>query len=257
MRDRRIASPLLLVAIIGFMTSPTLGDLIAHYSMNEGQGGMVLDRAGAGNHGSISGATWTTGMDGAALSFDGVDDYVVVDDRASLNPTGAITVMAWVKWDIDPLTGNNWASIVNKNADNQYRLHHNHSNTAFEFAIRTTAGGRWVIGTTTPEEDRWYHVAGTYDGSHLCIYVDGMLDGSVAHSGSLLASNSSLDIGRRAIANDRYFAGSISDVRIYDYALTSEEVAAIVPEPATMSLLGLGLGSLLVRRRKAHTGGGG
>jgi len=237
------------VMVLALLPSAASAALIADYAMNGGQGTVLYDSSGYGNHGTISGASWSTGPHGPALTFDGVNDFVTVPSSSWLNPTEAITMMAWVKWDIDPQTGNQWSSIVNKNADNQYRLHHNKTNTAFEFAIRTTAGSKWVIGTTTPEEDHWYHVAGTYDGGFLRMYVDGVLEGSTAHSGSLLGSNSPLDIGRRAIANDRDFRGSIGDVRLYDYALTGAQIAQVIPEPATMSLLGLGVVGLLLKRR--------
>ena len=245
------SAPLVMVLV---MAAPaTHAGLITHYTMAEVPDAVLSDVSGHGHHGTISGASWSTGARGPALTFDGVDDYVTVLSSSWLNPTEALTVMAWVKWDIDPQTGRPWASIVSKNADNQYRLQHNQTNTAFEFAVRTTAGNRWVAGTTVPALDRWYHVAGTYDGGFLRLYVDGVLENSAAHSGSLLSSGSPLNIGRRAGANDRHFAGGIADVRLYDQALTGAEIAHAIPEPATLGLVGLGAWVLLARRRGRRT----
>lgn len=225
--------------------------LIAHYPMTEGYGTSLIDISGNGNHATAAGTSW----DGSILNFDGVSDYALVANSQSLNiTTNSMTLMAWIKWDIDPATGNDWATFVNMNTDNQYRLQHNKDNSAFEFAIRTTLGNKWVFSGTAPRIDQWYHLAGTYDGSSLNMYVNGLLENSVSHSGTIVGSNKPLIIGNNP-ANNRGFAGSIVDMRIYDTALSESDIALIaatawvIPEPATVILLGLGAIGLVKRRR--------
>lgn len=196
---------------------------IAFYQFNEGTGSTALDSIGD-HTGTINGATWTTGIDEEALSFDGVDDYITVNNAVDLNPTSALSLTAWVKWTIDPETGTQWASIINKNGDGQYRLQHNQRNTKFEFAIRTSSGNKWVESLTTPQQDTWYFVVGTYDGSTVRIYVNGVLEQSTSHTGYLLTSTSPVNIARRAISNDRYFNGVIDEVSIWNKALSSTEI---------------------------------
>lgn len=84
--------------------------LVAAYGFSEGSGTTTADASGAGQTGSISGATWTTqGRHGPALSFDGVDDLVTIADTAALDVTRA-TVMAWVR----PTTLSGWRTAVLK-----------------------------------------------------------------------------------------------------------------------------------------------
>src|SRR4029078_6505087 len=100
------------------------------------------------------------------------------------------TVMAWVKWDIDPSKGNPKATIFNINSDSSsdagiFWLQHNSDNSKFEFAVQTEKGRNYIQGTTSVQKNVWYHVAGTYDGSNLKIYVNGVMEGTVAHTGMI------------------------------------------------------------------------
>lgn len=196
--------------------------LILDLPLNEGLGIEAFDYSGLANNADINNASWVNGKFDNALEFNGLNSHLGIANSASLNPS-EITIAAWVKWQTDPSTGNNWASIVNKNVDSQYRLHHNRLNTAFEFAIRTNNGGRWVISETEPVEGIWYFVVGTYDGSELKIYIDGELEGTTSHSGPINSSNTWLAIGQRT-SGDRQFEGLIDKVQIYNKALGDEEI---------------------------------
>ncbi len=189
--------------------------------------GVCSDSSGNGNDGVLLGGV-TNGLVGkfnTALNFNGSDGYADIPNEPSLNPTNQITIATWIKWNINPALGQNWASILNKNADNQYRLQHNNSNTSFEFAIRTTPNGnRWVNSLTSPQEGRWYFVVGTYNGSVLRMYVNGILESTNNHGGSLVTSTSNLNIGRRTIG-DRYFNGIIDETAIFNRVLSAQEIA--------------------------------
>jgi hypothetical protein len=201
--------------------------LVAGYNFDEGSGLTANDSSGNANNATINnGASFVSGVFNDAIRVDGDDDYLSVANNASLNMTDELTISAWVKWNIDPSTGSQWASIVNKNVDSQYRFQHNHNNSFFEFAVRTTSGGRWVNSLTSPVVGQWYHIVGTYDGAILKIYVDGVLENTNNHSGTILTSTNQLTIGSRSIP-DRYFNGDIDELMIFNATLTADEISDI------------------------------
>lgn len=203
-------------------TSMSSNALLLH--MNESSG-LIYDDSGNGNNGTNNGAAYSVpGKFRTSLSFDGIDDYVNIPNSPSLNPSTSLTLEAWVKWAIDPPTGNSWAQIIDKNGDNQYQIQHNNSNTGFEFALRTTTGRVYLIGSTAPQQGVWYHVVATYDGSYMRLYVNGSQDAVRTHSGNIVSSGSNVAIGMRT-SNDRHFAGVIDEVAVYDRALAPSEIA--------------------------------
>ena len=98
-------------------SAPSTG-LVAAYSFNEGSGSTVYDSSGNGNNGTISNATWSTaGKYGDALSFNGSNALVSVNDSTSLHLTTGMTLEAWV----DPSTVSNaWRDVIYKGNDNYY-----------------------------------------------------------------------------------------------------------------------------------------
>lgn len=201
---------------------------VSHWRFDDNNGCIALDSYDD-NHGLLrpdcanSAPTWVEGKINSALFFDGIDDYVQVDDASNLNPRSAITISAWIKWAIDPTTGGSWTSIVSKDGDRQYRLQHNQDNSRFEFAVRTSSGGRWLTSATTPIENVWYYVVGTYDGESLKIYVNGSLENSISYSGDILQSSSPLLIGRHSNTG-RNFNGIIDEVALYNRTLSANEI---------------------------------
>src|SRR5258705_1312757 len=92
---RLLVGILLLVAAAPTMSQAQSG-LVAAWNFNEGTGTTVADASGNNNTGTISGATWSTlGRYGNALSFNGVNNLLVVNSSASLNVTTAMTLSAW------------------------------------------------------------------------------------------------------------------------------------------------------------------
>jgi hypothetical protein len=210
------------------LSSPVFTDPVSLWSFDEGSGEIAYDSFGS-NHGILSPSypsnnpVWVMGKKNDALLFDGIDDYVLVNDDPSLNPFTQLTLSAWIKWSINPTSGEQWASIINKNGDRQYRLHHNPLNSLFEFAIRTSEGNRWIESTTSPVQDVWYYLVGTYDGETMRLYVNGVLETSENWSGTLQTSSSPVYIGRYNNST-RHFNGIIDEVAIYDVALSAQEI---------------------------------
>jgi hypothetical protein len=183
----------------------------------------VQDASGNGNNGTISGATRVNGRSGGrALSFDGVNDRVTVPDSASLDLTNRMTLEAWVR----PTALGSWRTVAMKeqSTDLVYGLY-----AANDAGVPTThvynGGHTMLAGTSGLALDTWTHLASTYDGSTLRLYVNGTQVASRALSGSAAASSQALYIGGNALWGE-YFQGVIDDVRVYSKALTGSEIQA-------------------------------
>ena len=204
-------------------TAPT--GLVAAYSFSEGTGTTTADQSGTGNNGTLVGATWTTsGKFGYALSFNGSSARVTVPDSASLDLTTGMTLMAW----ISPAASTSWRTVVLKETSNDlaYALYAS-SDTNRPGVWITTNSTQSIAGTAPLAVNMWTHLAATYDGGTLRVYVNGAQVGSKAVTQSMLISTGPLQIGGNAVWGE-YFSGLIDDVRVYNRALTSAEIANVM-----------------------------
>lgn len=200
--------------------TPTATPVVA-LSFDEGQGDRAADTSPAGNHGVLTGARWvTTGRFGGALSFDG-DDRVTVADAASLD-SSRLTVEAWVR----PSRDHGWQTVLSKRenaVDDRQSFALFSASDGYTTQPRVVAGEWGPHGPRPLPVDQWSHLAATFDGTTWRLYVDGVFV-SDRDGAALVASALPLTIG----ANDPYtnegFEGLIDEVRIYDRALTEEEL---------------------------------
>jgi hypothetical protein len=157
-----------------------------------------------------------------ALSFDGVDDYVAVQNSASLNITDMITIEVWVK----PNNLYQWAGIVEKRGSGYDGYAMLMWNTNYIFMELTGLGVKVI--SSSLEAGKWYHLVGTWRGDtgEACFYTNGQLTSSQTRTGINPTNNSRLFIGCRG-QNDKpnyYFNGFIDEVRIYNRALSANEI---------------------------------
>jgi len=165
------------------------------------------------------------------LNFDGSTGYVEIVDKPNYNFTGSFTVSTWVKWNINPATGQFWANIIGKGfTDTGWKIQHSMNNDMFEFSVQTTlSGDKWVWSNTQPKVGVWHCVTGVYDQaqSRISIYIDGKLENYVSGIyGELVGMNNPINIGRNGDLI-RYFNGSIDDVIILNKAASAAEVLAL------------------------------
>ena len=196
---------------------PAPAGLIASYSFNEGTGTTLTDRSGKGHTGTIAGATWTTqGKSGGALSFDGINDWVTVNDANDLDLTTGMTLEAWVR----PSSLASWRTVLLKQRTGGlvYSLYASNDSSLAESDINIVAD----LGTRRRRRsplNTWSHMAVTYDGTMLRLFVNGIEVSSRAMSGAMTTSTGVLRIGGNSVWNE-FFAGRIDEVRIYNRALT-------------------------------------
>jgi glucose/arabinose dehydrogenase/PKD repeat protein len=202
--------------------------LVAAWSFNAGSGTTLLDVSGNGRTGTISGATWSTqGKYGNALSFDGVNDWVTVADHNSLDLTTGLTMSAWVF----PTATTGVRDILIKEGSNVdiYNLYARNGAGRPESNVFVGGLNRVAEGAPLPA-NTWTHVAGTYDGAVLRLFINGVQAASQSIAGAISVSTGPLRIGGNSIWGE-FFQGRIDDVRIYNRALTQGEIQSDMNTP--------------------------
>lgn len=238
------------LAIAAFLitAAPAGAAPLGHWSLDEGSGQVAKDSTGNGHDGRLgltegpdgSDPTWTSGRFGSALRFLGAQDqFVSLDAPQGLQPK-TVTVEAWVRRLGSP---GRWRYVVSNGA------------VACEFAaygLYTGFDGGLAFYVSdvehfvrTPElsaaavwDGGWHHAIGTYDGSHVRLFVDGTLVGAtptnldIAYAGS----SDSAYIGTYHGSCERPFTGDIDDVEISSGALTEDQIAEDAAHDATVPL---------------------
>jgi len=197
--------------------------------------GNAKDVAG-GSHGTLRAGpsvrpgavgTYKPGAVGMAFSLKG-GGYVDVPDATNLNFTDAMTVDAWANANsFQPIS-----AVVKKSDSSQangYALEMSDSRMVF-YVFLSTVGWRWAMSATSFAPNKWYHVAGTYDGSDLRLYVNGVLEDQFSLSDTITISTSNLNIGRdpsNPADTSRFWDGMIDEVQLFNRALSPAEILTI------------------------------
>jgi len=213
---------------------PVPTGLVAAYSFNEGKGTSTADASGNGNAGTLlNGTSWTTGKMGNALLFDGVNDYVVVPNSASLNISGkGITLSFWINITNSNngsdyvIIGKPWIAKSMTYPYYQYAVEFdNNGGKALDFMFTDPSGTFIGPFSMTPSLGVWTYVAFTYNGTVVKGYLDGVEKLSVAATQSIQARGNNLLIGVDG-AFGQAFKGKLDEVRLYNRALTATEIQA-------------------------------
>jgi hypothetical protein len=164
---------------------------------------------------------------GGALSFDCANDWVTVNDNALLDVT-RVTIAAWVR----PTANTPWTTVVMKETAGglAYALYANNDASRPAGYVQIGNADRVATGTAVVPTNTWTHLAFTYDGANMRVYVNGALVRTVARTGNIAVSNDPLRIGGNASWGE-HFTGLIDDVRIYNRALTLAEVQGDMNTP--------------------------
>jgi len=176
------------------------------------------------NHGDIRGAKWVDGRYGWALDFDGVDDYVDIPESNSLDHGSQVTVSAWVMgYEFD---SGDYDVFYDDGAGLGSGLTlYWHINGHLTWLVENSTGSYEMTKYYNVENDTWYHLVGTYDGSEMKFFVNGDLKDSTSQTGNIMNYDVGSTIGRRADWGN-YHNGKIDEVRIYNRALSSSEIQA-------------------------------
>ncbi len=212
---------------------PAHAALVAHFPL-DGDGS---DASGNGNHGTVFGAVGSQDRSGGAsgaLAFDGIDDYVDVDQL--LFNGDDMTVAFWAKslgaqnsiaamvsqghWGADPSADTGFAFQVDWPSP---------TNSIFIWGNNAGGAHSWqylFFGVDLEVELDWHHYAATKAGSTVKVFLDGSLVGT--SSTGLVFNSYRFNIGRDTFNTDnnhRSFNGVIDDMYVYDHALSEAEIA--------------------------------
>ena len=230
MRPSRSRSALLLFLLLAssaFAASPVTSandkGLVAYWNFNEGKGSLLHDLTGNGNHGKIHGAEWVKCGRGHALRFDGTDDYVDCGTGPSLNITGPITLEAWV---LPEFASPGEPGIVGKFYDS-YALTY-YKGQCWWYISK---GGNNALASL--EIGSWQHIAGTFDGKDIRLYLNGRLRSTRASKfksvnpgknffiGCIVGDPEAQDPAYRATA---HFNGMVDEVRVWTRVLSARQL---------------------------------
>lgn len=186
-----------------------------------GTGTTWTDLTAYNNDGTISGATWNAG---GYFDFDGLNDKVTLPSTF-FKTTKILSVAVWVKFDtisqnfigiIENVVGNvgGWALDIPSSASKLPRLDF-YNGSSYSIAQ----------GTTALTTGQWHHLCGTISGEEMKLYVNGSLEDTTSYSVAISNTNQSVVIGGDGVSTN-YLDGQISDVKLYDKALSAAEVAA-------------------------------
>jgi len=206
------------------------GGLAAYWTVDSLLGGIAADAVGGadgtlqGEPNSVVGVIPDPNLPGAfgkAISLDGVDDYVDGGDQDHLEGLPGMTISLWAK----PATTAGGARII----EHEDVFYFYRDGARYRFTVHGTSGNAASAYLIVP--GNWNHVVATTDGVQTRLYVDGVLQATVA-SGPMPSSVHPLSIGARRSAGgppdtNQFFAGAIDDVQIYSAALTAESIAAL------------------------------
>jgi hypothetical protein len=207
--------------------APSDANLVAYYAFENN----LLDGSGNGNHGDPCGApVYVPGKIGSALELDGIEDYVDCGNAVIFDMTDKITLSVWVKTND---TGNGEHNPYVTKGDTAYGIKHFTSNS-IEFFVFDS--GEWYQARSAAQNGSfngiWHYLAGTYDGSQIKLYIDGILQAVTDHIGSIATNTFAVNIGRNSETTDRFYAGVIDEVRIYNRVLSQAEIGSLAGRTA-------------------------
>jgi len=213
---------------------------VAIWTFDEGSGDTIVDSSGHGADGKITGkGLWVAGRFGKSLYFDngakGVD-YVTIEPNKAFDLEDAVTVMCWIK----PEALDGMRFLIKKEAVYEPIL--DGGMACFYIGNPSEAWKTPAKGGTALKADEWAHIAGTFDGNTIRIYVNGKLDGQSDYAGKIgVAPDKGIMLGANVqnnivVRNIPPYIGAMDDAAIFDSALSEGDIKAFMTKGILISL---------------------
>ena len=212
-------------------------NLIAWWTFDEASGDVALDWSGHGNHGVLFGPSWVTpGLLGeGAVNFTGSSRVAIKNMTYEGTDYREVTVGLWIR-----TTMWNEQYVASFDRDQYWRVGINLNGVGpglLGWHVMTSNGQVDLASTTRIDNGAWHHFGGVFDNGRLTIYVDGQPENSVTSGTTfgtgnirfgILGVNNNATTFNGATGIGSPIAGDIDDMRIYDRALTDEEVIVVM-----------------------------
>ena len=238
---KRVVCLLACLAVVG-SASAAFGELVGHWKLDEGQGTKITDSSGKGNNGTVTlgNPTWIAGIKDGALEFHGLGvsggggDMINIPHSASLDLKGPISMSLWLRPGADDPEGKATTTAPMAKALST-------ASPSWSFQVRYGWGGApqpymaftfnttpraWAFVGKKLAKDEWCNIACTHDGTTLKCFLNGLQTDSTP-MGAITSSPTPVLIGSDGWGCD--WIGAIDDVRMYNNALTADEIAEICP----------------------------
>ncbi|PZD94736.1 hypothetical protein DNH61_17460 [Paenibacillus sambharensis] len=210
-------------------------DLVLHYSFDETSGTTVRDASGNNRSGTMhGGASFSDGKVNNALTLNGSNGYIQMPDGILQN-VNAMTVSAWVKPGANPA----WSRVFDfgsSTTSNLFLTLNNGANGTIRLGMVNGSTSHDIDAVEFPSSDAWQHVAVTMAGKVAVIYLNGI---EVAQNSNITIKPSDLGNSTRNYIGrsqwpDPYFNGKIDDFRVYNRALSGEDLKEVMAESLTV-----------------------
>lgn len=205
-------------------------NLIGWWKLDDATGTTLVDDSSFQNDGSLNNSTLSTNSISShlnrTLNFDGVDDSVTIPYILDYE-IDSISVSAWVYHDVTGVVD----QVLSKDNSGSSRVWQFRITSSDEvsFIVFDEGGANSsVTSTNTISQSTWRHIVGTWDGTTIKVYIDGLFDNSSAFAGKLNKNETGeAYIGQSENGSPGYFDGRIDDARIYNKALSASEIQAL------------------------------
>lgn len=213
------------------LTRQDSNGLLGYWNFDESDGLVAKDASGNGHDGALKNSPERVkGVIGKAVRFDGHDDHIDLGNPPELDFTGPITMAAWIRPEGLGGKANDIMSILAhgptlapRKADVFLRL------KLHKYEAGSWTGPENTVSFEAPEEDleRWVHIAGVYDGQAWRLYRNGVQVAAESRPAGAVPVDHPWTIGAGQGGKTRFFKGAIDEVRVYNRALTAEELKTL------------------------------
>jgi len=202
---------------------------VGYWKFDEGSGQIAFDSSGYQNNCTLHGPTWTTGKIGNALSFDGVDDYVNCGNNTSLNVPDDYTIEMWI---YNKTATNLYPTLFNRGFQSKtngffwYYTSGSPNNTDIKYQWSDGSNYHMEIFTNALPKDTWTHAVFVFTNADkaLKLYTNGsQFSTTRILTGALPVNSGTLYLGCYG-SSSYFFSGLIDEVRIYNRALSADEI---------------------------------